>query len=91
MNTAQPAANPKKANQPTFFKYQIKSILSIPIAATPAAEPIINIEPPVPAEKAMKCHRLSSIGAVYMPIVAATNGTLSIYADKKPSTIITMS
>ena len=37
------------------MKYQKKSIFSIPIATTPAAEPIINILPPVPAENAIKC------------------------------------
>lgn len=36
--------------QTDFFMYQIKSIFSKPIAATPAAEPMIRIEPPVPAQ-----------------------------------------
>ena len=45
-----PAINPMKANQVTFFKYQIKSIFSMPMAATPAAEPMMSILPPVPAE-----------------------------------------
>ena len=36
-----------------FFKYQIKSIFKIPmITATPAADPIIKTEPPVPAQYA---------------------------------------
>lgn len=30
--------------------YHIKSILSLPIAVTPAAEPIIRILPPVPIQ-----------------------------------------
>ena len=50
-----------KANQEIFFKYQKKSIFSIPMATTPAAEPMINILPPVPAEKAIKCQRGSSV------------------------------
>ena len=45
-----PAINPRKANQVTFLKYQIKSIFSMPMAATPAAEPMMSILPPVPAE-----------------------------------------
>ena len=45
-----PAINPIRANQVTFLKYQIKSIFSIPMAATPAAEPMTSILPPVPAE-----------------------------------------
>ena len=44
-----PAIKPTAANQAIFLKYQIKSIFSIPMAATPAAEPIISILPPVPA------------------------------------------
>ena len=44
-----PARYPRIASQDTFFIYQIKSIFSIPIAATPAADPIISILPPVPA------------------------------------------
>ena len=38
------------ANHAIFFRYQKKSIFSIPMATTPAAEPMINILPPVPAE-----------------------------------------
>ena len=34
------------------LRYQIKSIFKIPIIATPAAEPIIKTEPPVPAQYA---------------------------------------
>ncbi len=45
-----PAINPMKANQVTFLKYQIKSIFSMPMAATPAAEPMTSMLPPVPAE-----------------------------------------
>ena len=50
MKTNIPTKYPKKANQLTRLKYQIKSIFSKPIAATPAAEPIIKIEPPVPVQ-----------------------------------------
>jgi hypothetical protein len=49
-NVINPAANPINANQPIFFRYQKNSIFSIPIATTPAADPIINTLPPVPAE-----------------------------------------
>ena len=45
-----PAINPMKANQVMFLKYQIKSIFSMPMAATPAAEPMTSMLPPVPAE-----------------------------------------
>ena len=82
--------NPKKASHEIFLKYQIKSIRSIPMAATPAALPMINILPPVPAEKAIKCQSCASIGSLYIPMVAATRGTLSIMADKKPIMMITI-
>ena len=52
-----PQINPEKANKVIFFKYQKKSIFSMPIATTPAADPIISMLPPVPAEKAIKCQR----------------------------------
>ena len=61
------------------------------MATTPAAEPIISILPPVPAEYAMKCHNSLSIGSENMPKLAATKGTLSITADPTPSKIITRS
>ena len=51
------------------------------MATTPAAEPIINILPPVPAENAIKCHNWSSIGCENIPKLAATKGTLSITAE----------
>jgi hypothetical protein len=91
MNVIDPEINPIKANHDIFLKYQKKSIFSIPIATTPAAEPIISILPPVPAEKAMKCQRGLSVGSENIPILAATNGTLSITADPKPSNMITIS
>ena len=86
-----PEIKPIKANQPIFFKYQKNSIFSIPIATTPAADPITNTLPPVPAEYAIKCQRESSIGCENIPIDAATSGTLSITADpnpKSPATIL---
>ena len=83
--TAAPETKPIKANQDMFLKYQKKLIFSIPIATTPAADPIINILPPVPAEYAIKCHKGSSIGySVNIPKLAATNGTLSMIAEPKP-------
>ena len=45
-----PVKNPNKASQVNFFTYQRKSIFSIPMAATPAAEPIISALPPVPVQ-----------------------------------------
>jgi hypothetical protein len=45
-----PEAYPIRASIEMFFTYQVKSILSIPITATPAADPIINTDPPVPAQ-----------------------------------------
>ena len=63
----------------------------MPMATTPAAEPIMSILPPVPAEKAIKCQSGSSIISENIPILAATNGTLSIIADPIPNSITTMS
>ena len=85
--TAAPETKPIKANQDMFLKYQKKLIFSIPIATTPAADPIINILPPVPAEYAIKCHNGSFIGSVNMPKLAATSGTLSIIAEPIPISI----
>ena len=47
-----PAMNPKKAIHAIRLRYHMNSILAIPIAATPAAEPIMIILPPVPVVKA---------------------------------------
>jgi hypothetical protein len=77
-NAAEPTKKPINANQDIFLKYQKKSIFSIPIATTPAAEPMINILPPVPAENAIKCHKGSSNPSENIPKLAATKGTLSI-------------
>jgi len=91
INEKDPTKKPSKANHDIFFKYQKKSIFSIPIATTPAADPIISILPPVPAEKAMKCHKGLSRDSVNMPKLAATKGTLSITAEPKPNNITTES
>ena len=94
-----PERYPSNAQSVIFFKYQIKSIFSIPITATPAAEPIMSKLPPVPAQYAKpsqnapswtkKCNEgsasacaASAIG--YIPIEAATKGTLSIIEDNTP-------
>lgn len=91
INDRDPAKKPMRANQDIFFKYQKKSIFSIPIATTPAAEPMINMLPPVPAENAIKCHNGLSNDSVNIPKLAATNGTLSITADPTPNNITTVS
>lgn len=57
-----PARYPNSAGMEIFFIYQIKSILNIPIIATPAAEPIIKILPPVPAQYANNSQKLWSTG-----------------------------
>ena len=57
------------------------------MSATPAAEPITSSDPPVPAHSAISCHSWLSGGTAarsYMPIVAATKGTLSMSADASP-------
>ena len=83
--------NQSSANQDIFFKYQKKSIFSIPIATTPAAEPMINIDPPVPAENAIKCHNGLSKDSENIPKLAATKGTLSITAEPTPNKSTTKS
>ena len=60
------------------------------MAATPAAEPMMSMLPPVPAAYAMKCHKWSSIGLLYIPMAAATSGTLSMIADNTPSNMMMM-
>ena len=61
------------------------------MATTPAADPIISILPPVPAEYAIKCQTGSSTDIENIPILAATRGTLSITAEPIPNNPITMS
>ena len=87
----EPAINPTNANHDIFFRYQKNSIFSNPIATTPAADPMISILPPVPAEKAIKCHSGWLVGSENIPILAATNGTLSMTAEPIPNNITTMS
>ena len=91
INIKNPLVKPIKANQDIFLKYQKKSIFSIPIATTPAADPTIRILPPVPAEYAIKCQIGSSGGIENIPILAATSGTLSITAEAIPSRETTIS
>mmetsp|Transcript_2130 Transcript_2130/g.7577 ORF Transcript_2130/g.7577 Transcript_2130/m.7577 type:complete len:399 (-) Transcript_2130:514-1710(-) len=82
-----PATYPDRAQRLTRRVYQTKSAFSMPMKATPAADPMIRMEPPVPAQYAMSCHSSSSCGKLvmsYMPIVAATSGTLSMTADARP-------
>lgn len=45
-----PAKYPNKASGVIFRRYHIKSIFAMPIAATPAADPIMSALPPVPAQ-----------------------------------------
>src|SRR5690606_34996745 len=91
INATLPDKKPSNASHEIFFKYQKKSIFSIPIARTPAAEPIISILPPVPAAYAIKCHNGSSKPSENIPKLAATKGTLSITADPIPKNKTTKS
>ena len=47
-----PARYPIKAKRLIRRRYQKKLIFSMPMAATPAAEPMISMLPPVPAQYA---------------------------------------
>ena len=91
MKTIEPEINPANANHEIFFKYQKKSIFSIPMATTPAADPKMSMLPPVPAEKAMKSQSGWSVISENIPILAATSGTLSITAEPNPNIITTIS
>ena len=70
--------------------YHPNGIFSSPITATPAAEPMIKTDPPVPAQYARKfqnkpsCAKNVSGAKSYIPITAATMGTLSTIALKTP-------
>jgi hypothetical protein len=44
-----PTKYPNRAKGAICLRYHINEIFSIPIATTPAADPMIKIEPPVPA------------------------------------------
>ena len=91
MKHKDPAKKPIKASHDIFFKYQKKLICSIPIATTPAAEPMMSILPPVPAENAIKCQSGLSNPSENIPILAATSGTLSITAEPTPMSKTNMS
>ena len=52
---------------------------------------MISMLPPVPAENAKACHKGSSNKLGNIPIEAATNGTLSIIAERNPNNIISTS
>ena len=57
----------------SHIPHHTKSTFSSPIRATPAADPITSRDPPVPAQKAMSCHRGESMGRVatgYIPVSA---------------------
>ena len=43
-----------------FLKYQKKGIFSMPMATTPAAEPMMSRLPPTPAVKVSKCQKSPS-------------------------------
>mmetsp|Transcript_13421 Transcript_13421/g.45372 ORF Transcript_13421/g.45372 Transcript_13421/m.45372 type:complete len:397 (+) Transcript_13421:81-1271(+) len=87
-----PPTYPARAGTDIRRRYQMKSTFSRPMSATPAAEPMTRREPPVPAQKAMSCQSSESGGYVersYMPMDAATRGTLSTTADANPITVAT--
>ena len=62
MYAKQPAKYPIRAGKLILRKYQKKLIFSMPIAATPAADPIIKTLPPVPAAKAKNSQKKWSVG-----------------------------
>lgn len=98
MYTKIPQRYPIKATHEKFFRYHPKLIFSIPIAMTPDAEPIMSIEPPTPAQNDINSQKVpshmkfaaypaaSGLSMGYMPIAAATNGTLSTMAESTPKT-----
>lgn len=55
-----PAKYPIRANREMYLRYHEKVIFSIPITTTPAAEPIINMLPPTPAQYAKSCQNAPS-------------------------------
>ena len=68
----------------------MKSIFKIPIAATPAADPIINTGPSCTStvsqelpEHTVYCIKPASVIS-YIPIAPATNGTLSTIEERSP-------
>jgi hypothetical protein len=76
--TIAPVKYPKSASGVIFLRYQKKSIFAIPIAATPAADPIISALPPVPAQYDKNDQKWWSVvycDRGYIFIAAATSGT----------------
>ena len=64
----------------------------IPMAATPEADPMMRMLPPVPAHRASNDQNsLSGANWLkgYMPMAAATSGTLSTMADSRPIAVFT--
>lgn len=62
--------------------YQKNSIFSIPIAATPAAEPIMSNEPPVPAQYAMTTFMQRLVcGVTPLPTEELVNQEVRIYPN----------
>ena len=59
-----PVKYPAAAAMLMCLAYHTKSTFSRPIKATPAALPMTNMDPPVPAQNAMSCHSSASIGTV---------------------------
>jgi hypothetical protein len=57
-----PATYPMSVQKVIFFAYHIKSIFTIPITATPAADPITSKLPPVPAQYAKNSQNTLSTG-----------------------------
>ena len=79
-----PARKPANAKGAILLIYHPNEICSNPITTTPAADPMINKLPPVPALNAIICQTDASKSCVNIPILAATNGTLSTTAEKTP-------
>jgi len=64
------------------------SSLTCPIAATPAADHITNIDPPVPAVSANNTRIFTGVLTLNIFMEAATNGTLSNMEDKNHNTVL---
>lgn len=58
--TTIPAIYPASAIHDIRFRYHINEIFSIPMATTPAAEPIISMLPPTPAQNVRRCQNRPS-------------------------------
>ena len=82
-----------KAKGATRRKYQVKVIFSNPIMATPAAEPMMIMLPPVAVQSASNSQKTWSVGTCvkgYIAWAAATSGMLSINAEIQPNAIATL-